>query len=219
MADFAEARERMVLDQLAARGIGDPLILDAFRAVPRELFVDPALAHQAYEDRPLPIAAGQTISQPYIVALMIAAAGVRPGRRVLEVGAGSGYAAAVLGQIAGEVLAIERHGELAALAAERMERLGYFNVRIVEGDGSAGLPELAPYDAILVAAAGSHVPDVLLDQLAPGGALVMPVGSPDGAQHLVRVVRASNGAYRRERLDAVRFVPLIGREGWPAERL
>jgi protein-L-isoaspartate(D-aspartate) O-methyltransferase len=186
----------------------------AMREVPREAFVDEGLAAMAYEDMPLPIAAGQTISQPYIVALMIAAAGVKPGARVLEIGAGSGYAAAVLGRIAAEVIAIERHDELAAEAAARMRRLGYDNVRIVPGDGSAGLPEEAPFDAILAAASGSHVPTALTQQLAIGGTLVMPVGEPGGEQVLIRLVRTGPDSFARDELGAVRFVPLIGAQGW-----
>ena len=216
MPDFAEARERMVAQQIAGRGLADAALLDAFREVPRELFVAPDLAGEAYEDRPLPIEAGQTISQPYIVAFMIDAARVRPGQRVLEVGAGSGYAAAILGRIADSVVAIERHPELARIASERMERLGYRNVRIVEGDGTLGFAEEAPYDAILAAAAGRDVPEALLDQLAEGGILVMPVGAPSGAQRLVRV-RRRGGRFELEELDAVRFVPLIGEQGWPEE--
>ena len=217
MTDFVEAREQMVAQQIAGRGLADAALLDAFREVPRELFVAPDLAGEAYEDRPLPIEAGQTISQPYIVAFMIDAARVRPGQRVLEVGAGSGYAAAILGRIADSVVAIERHSELARIAGERMERLGYRNVRIVEGDGTLGFAEEAPYDAILAAAAGRDVPEALLDQLAEGGILVMPVGAPSGAQRLVRV-RRRGGRFEREELDAVRFVPLIGEQGWPEER-
>ena len=217
MPDFGALRERMVAQQIAGRGLVNARLLDAFRSVPRELFVASDLAAEAYEDRPLPIEAGQTISQPYIVAFMIDAARVRPGQRVLEIGAGSGYAAALLGQIADEVVAVERHGELARLAGERMERLGYRNVRIVEGDGTLGFAEAAPYDAILAAAAGRHVPDALLDQLAEGGVLVMPVGSPGGVQRLVRVRRRGD-RFERQELDAVRFVPLIGEQGWPEQR-
>jgi len=217
LPDFAKARERMVAQQIAGRGLVGEALLDAFREVPRERFVAPDLADEAYADRPLPIEAGQTISQPYIVAFMIDAARVRPGQRVLEIGAGSGYAAAILGLIADEVVAVERHGELARLAGERMEQLGYRNVRIVEGDGTLGFPEAAPYDAILAAAAGRHVPDALLDQLADGGILVMPVGSPGGAQRLVRVRRRGD-RFERQEMDAVRFVPLIGEQGWPEQR-
>ncbi len=214
MADFAALREEMVATQIAGRGIAGRHLLAALRWVPREAFVPAHLASHAYDDSPLPIEAGQTISQPYIVALMIEAAGVAPGGKVLEIGAGSGYAAAVIGRIAGKVIAIERHAELAALAAGRMERLGYDNVEIVCGDGSGGLPAEAPFDAILVAASGSHVPRVLLHQLAIGGVLVMPVGEPQSIQNLVRVTRAAEEVFEQRDLGAVRFVPLIGVEGW-----
>ena len=212
--DFAELRERMVRRQIMDRGIRDPLILDAFRAVPREAFVAAGYGAEAYGDHPLPIEAGQTISQPYIVALMIEAAAIAPGDRVLEVGAGSGYAAAVVSRIAGSVVGIERQPELARIARERFARLGYDNVRIVEGDGSRGLPEAAPFDAILAAASGSHVPRPLVDQLAPGGRLVMPIGGLGEVQQLVKVTRQAGGGMLREELGAVRFVPLIGEEGW-----
>lgn len=214
MTDFAALREAMVDRQIAGRGLTSVPLLAAMRDVPREQFVPEGVRDFAYEDGPLPIEAGQTISQPYIVALMIEAAGVAPGGRVLEIGAGSGYAAAVLGRIAGEVIAIERHSELADLAAERMARLGYRNVTIIAGDGSAGWPELAPYDAILVAASGRHVPDVLRRQLRIGGALVMPIGAPGEAQNLFRVIRQGDEEWAEENLGPVRFVPLIGEEGW-----
>lgn len=209
MPTFAEAREAMVERDIVARGIDDPALLAAFRAVPREVFVAPELAAVAYCDRPLPIAAGQTISQPYIVALMIAAAAVGPDDHVLEVGAGSGYAAAVIGHIARDVVAIERHGELAAAAGERIARLGHGNVRIVHGDGSFGWPEAAPFDAILVAAAASEVPIALTRQLKPGGRLVIPVGHRWGIQTLMRFTRKMDGGLDRERLCEVRFVPLV----------
>ncbi|HEU4705025.1 MAG TPA: protein-L-isoaspartate(D-aspartate) O-methyltransferase [Sphingomicrobium sp.] len=214
MSDFAELRERMIERQIAARGIRDPLLLDAFRQVPREEFVSPDHGRRVYGDHPLPIEAGQTISQPYIVALMIESAAIGPGDRVLEVGAGSGYAAAVMSRIAGEVIAIERKPELVAVASERMERLGYHNVTIVEGDGSRGWPGAAPYDAILAAASGSHVPRPLIDQLKPGGRLVMPVGSQAWAQQLVKLTKLADGRTERESLGDVRFVPLIGEEGF-----
>jgi protein-L-isoaspartate(D-aspartate) O-methyltransferase len=178
------------------------------------LFVPEHLRALAYEDAPLPIEAGQTISQPYIVALMIEAAAIVPGDRVLEIGAGSGYAAAVIGRIAGEVVAIERQSELAALAAERIARLGCSNVRIVEGDGSIGSAGQAPFEAILVAASGSHVPESLKRQLAVGGVLVMPVGEADSVQKLVKVTRTAPDSFQEADLCPVRFVPLIGREGW-----
>jgi protein-L-isoaspartate(D-aspartate) O-methyltransferase len=214
MTDFAELRERMVDRQIAARGIRDPLLLDALRQVPRERFVSPDYGAQAYGDHPLPIEAGQTISQPYIVALMIEAAEVRPGDRVLEVGAGSGYAAAVMSRIAGQVIGIERQPELVEIARERLQRLGYDNVEVVEGDGTRGWPDKAPYDAILAAASGSHVPQPLVDQLAPGGRLVMPVGGRAWIQQLVKLTKLADGRTRQENLGEVRFVPLIGEEGW-----
>jgi len=214
MADFAGLREDMVRRQIEGRGIRGPHLLAALREVPREAFVPEHLAGHAYEDSPLPIEADQTISQPYIVALMIEAAEVAPGDKVLEIGAGSGYAAAVIGRIAGEVIAIERHDALAGLAGERMKRLGYDNVRIVHGDGSGGLPGEAPFDAILAAASGSHVPALLKRQLAIGGTLVMPIGEPGAVQSLVKVTRTGEDSYDSEDLGAVRFVPLIGAEGW-----
>ena len=214
MTDFVRLRERMVERQIAARGIRDPRLLDALRQVPREEFVSPDYGSEAYGDHPLPIEAGQTISQPYIVALMIEAANIAPGDRVLEVGAGSGYAAAVISRVAKEVIAIERKPELVELARERMQRLGYGNVSIVEGDGTRGWPDGAPYDAILAAASGSHVPQPLIDQLAPGGRLVMPVGSRAWIQQLVKLTNLPDGQTERENLGEVRFVPLIGEEGW-----
>jgi protein-L-isoaspartate(D-aspartate) O-methyltransferase len=216
MTDFAELREQMVERQVAARGIRDPRLLEALRQVPREEFVSPEYGRQAYGDYPLPIEAGQTISQPYIVALMIDAAGIGPGDRVLEVGAGSGYAAAVMSRVASVVIAIERKPELVAIARERMERLGYGNVAIVEGDGTRGWPDGAPYDAILAAASGSHDPQPLVDQLAPGGRLVMPVGGALWVQQLVKVTKMADGSLETEDLGGVRFVPLIGEEGWDA---
>jgi len=214
MSDFADLRGQMVRRQIEARGIFDPLILDAFREVPREEFVDEEHRRFAYDDNPLPIEAGQTISQPYIVALMIEAAAISPNDKVLEVGAGSGYAAAVISRIARRVVAIERHGELAQIARERMERLGYENVRILQGDGTRGCRDEAPFDAILAAASGSHVPQPLLDQLSPGGRLVMPVGNPGWVQELVKVTKQPDGTTSQENLGGVRFVPLIGEEGW-----
>ncbi len=214
MTDFAELRVAMVERQIAGRGIRNEALLEAMRAVPREEFVGAAERDRAYDDHPLPIGAGQTISQPYIVALMIDAAGIGPTDRVLEVGAGSGYAAAVMARLASEVIAVERKPELAAAARERLARLGYANVSVVEGDGSCGWPDCAPYDAILAAASGSHVPDALIDQLKPGGRLVMPVGGQLWAQKLVKVTKLADGSTRRESLGKVRFVPLIGEQGW-----
>ena len=214
MADFARLRADMVEQQLAARGIDDERLLAAMGEVPRHEFVPPSTAGFAYEDSPLPIEADQTISQPYIVAMMIQAAEIGPGERVLEIGAGSGYAAAVIGRIADEVIAIERHAELAEIAAARMKRLGYDNVRIIHGDGTRGWPDEAPFEAILAAASGSHVPEALLAQLAVGGTLVMPVGEPHSVQSLVKVTRTSEDEYEQEDLGAVRFVPLIGAHAW-----
>jgi protein-L-isoaspartate(D-aspartate) O-methyltransferase len=218
MTDYAAEREAMVELQLRRRGIVEPPILDAFRAVPREAFVAAEHAHLAYGDHPLPIEAGQTISQPYIVALMIQAAEVGSRDVVLEVGAGSGYAAALIGRVAGKVIAIERQHELVEIARERSRRMGCDNVEIVEGDGTKGCAEHAPFDAILAAASGSHVPQALLAQLAPGGRLVMPVGDPGGVQELIKVTKQDDGVLKQENLGAVRFVPLIGEEGWREDR-
>lgn len=210
MIDFASEREAMVERTIRRCGLDNPALLAAFRAVPREEFISGSYAHQAYADGPLPIEAGQTISQPYIVALTIDAAEIGPEDKVLEIGAGSGYAAAVIGHLAKEVIAIERHRELVDLAQERMKRLGYENVRVLEGDGTRGCPAEAPFDAIVAAASGSHVPAVLVDQLKPGGRIVMPLGDPGSIQSLVKLTRREAGTLEREDLCAVRFVPLIG---------
>jgi protein-L-isoaspartate(D-aspartate) O-methyltransferase len=211
------ARDRMVDEQIEARGVRDPAVLRAMRIVPRDRFVDEAQACAAYEDGPLPIGEGQTISQPYVVAVMTQALGLRPGDRVLEVGTGSGYAAAVLSLIAAEVYTIERVESLAHSARRRLGDLGYANVHVRHGDGSLGWPEHAPYDAIVVTAGGPDVPRSLLQQLAIGGRLVMPVGSEPRWQRLVRVVRTGPASYDRQAMEEVAFVPLIGAEGW-AER-
>ncbi len=209
MTAAADLRRLMVDNQIAGRGICNADVLDAMGIVPRELFVPAALREFAYGDRALPIEANQTISQPYIVALMIEAAAIRPGDRVLEVGGGSGYAAAVMSRIASQVYSIERHEELAVLARERMVMLGYDNIEIRTGDGMGGWPEAAPFDAILVAAGGRAVPPPLLAQLAIGGRLVMPVGEAD-LQRLIAVTRLSKDSFDEEELCEVRFVPLIG---------
>ena len=214
MTDYAAEREAMVERHLKRRGIDETAIQDAFLAVPREAFIGSNNSHLAYGDHPLPIAAGQTISQPYIVALMIQAAEIKSGDKVLEVGAGSGYAAAVISRIAGRVIAIERQHELVDVASERIRRLGYYNVEIVEGDGTKGCPEYAPYDAILAAASGSHVPKALIEQLAWGGRIVMPVGDPGWVQKLIKVTKQADGTLSQETLGDVRFVPLIGEQGW-----
>ena len=204
----------MIERQIAGRGLDDPRLLAAFRAVPREDFITGDYADYAYQDSPLPIESGQTISQPYIVALTIDAAGIKPGDKVLEVGAGSGYAAAVIGRIAGRVIAVERHHELVEIATRRMSRLGYDNVRIVEGDGTLGWPADAPFDAIVAAASGSHVPQSWIEQLKPGGRIVMPIGEQHAIQSLVKITKKEDGKLSREELGAVRFVPLIGAEGF-----
>lgn len=213
MTDFIKLRERMVRLHLKRRGIRDKRVLAAMLAVPRERFVREGLEEFAYEDSALPIEQEQTISQPYIVAAMIEAAEVRPGDHVLEVGAGSGYSAAVLGQIAKQVIAIERHSALAKLAAARMATLGYHNVDVRAGDGTRGAPEDAPFDAILVAAGGPYIPGTLKEQLKIGGILIIPVGDP-GEQKLCKVMRIGQDRYYEEDLGAVMFVPLIGAHGW-----
>jgi protein-L-isoaspartate(D-aspartate) O-methyltransferase len=217
MTDFSREREDMVERQLRRRGITEPHILEAFLEVPREVFIGANNVHLAYGDHPLPIEAGQTISQPYIVALMIQAAAIKPGDTVLEVGAGSGYAAAVVSRIAGKVIGVERQQQLVEVARERLRRLGYDNVEIVEGDGTRGWRDGAPYDAILAAASGSHVPRPLVEQLAPGGRIVMPLGDPGAVQQLIKVTKTDDGTLIQQDLGAVRFVPLIGEEGWSDE--
>lgn len=212
--DFAAEREAMVERQLRRRAICEPEILDAFRAVPRELFVGRDVVRRAYGDHPLPIGAGQTISQPYIIALMIQAASIGASDQVLEIGAGSGYAAAVMSRIAARVIGIERQHDLIDTARERLRRLGFDNVEIFEGDGSLGWPDHAPYDAILAAACGRHVPTCLVEQLAPAGRLVMPIGEPSMIQKLVRVAKRDDGSLLHSDLGMVRFVPLIGKQGW-----
>jgi protein-L-isoaspartate(D-aspartate) O-methyltransferase len=214
MLDLSRARDRMVDVQISRRGIRDRHVLDAMRDVPREAFVEPGLEEFAYEDGPLPIGQGQTISQPYIVALMIEAAEVKPGDRVLEVGAGSGYAAAVMSRIAAQVHAIERHPALGEAARRRFATLGYRNVELRVGDGTKGWPEAAPFDAILVAAGGPAVPPALTEQLAVGGRLVIPVGEEERQQTLLKITRRSEAEYEEEDLGAVMFVPLIGEQGW-----
>lgn len=214
MVSFANQRQRLVERQIRGQGIADPHVLEAMAAVPREAFLPQEMAEFAYLDRALPIEMGQTISQPYIVALMAEALNLKPSDRVLEVGTGSGYAAAILGKIAHEVFTVERHQQLAEQAANRLRIQGFANVHVLHGDGTLGWPEHAPFDAIAVAAGGPDVPQPLLAQLAVGGRLVIPVGKGQDSQELVRVTRASQDDYQREVLGAVRFVPLIGAEGW-----
>ncbi len=206
-------RQLMMERHIQARGITDPRVLEAMESVPREEFLPPELGEFAYSDQALPIEAGQTISQPYIVALMADEAQVKPEDTVLEIGTGSGYAAAVFAKIAARVFTIERHAELADVARERLARLGYHNVEVRCGDGTLGWSEHAPFDAIIVAAGGPDVPRALLDQLAIGGRLVIPIGASH-AQDLVRVTRRSETDFHQEDLGAVRFVPLIGEQGW-----
>jgi len=209
-----QRRETMIRDHLLGRGIHDPVVLAAMRQVPREAFVDEGMQALAYEDHPLPIAGGQTISQPYIVAYMTEALELATTDRVLEIGTGSGYAAAVLSRIVTTVHTVERLGELAGSARRRLDSLGYTNIIVHEGDGTLGWPEHAPYDAIVVTAGAPQVPQPLLDQLAIGGRLVIPVGSHADLQMLLRVRRSGEHDYRSEELCGVRFVPLIGAAGW-----
>jgi protein-L-isoaspartate(D-aspartate) O-methyltransferase len=215
--DFGKRRLDMVEHQIAARGVRSTLVLEAMQRVPREVFLPRFLREFAYEDSPLPIADGQTISQPYVVALMADALLLKGVERVLEIGTGSGYAAAVLAEIAAKVYSVERIGQLAEKAAATLADLGYNNVRVLHGDGTKGWPEHAPYDAIVVAAGGPKIPKSLKQQLKIGGRLVIPVGGGVRAQELVRVTRVTETEFRREDLADVRFVPLLGKEGWETE--
>lgn len=203
----------MVQRDIAGRGVRHPAVLRAMATVPRETFLTPDLAEFAYEDHPLPIAEGQTISQPYIVAVMLEAAEVGPQDRVLEIGAGSGYGAAVLSLVAAEVWSIECHEALACGAQQALDELGYDNAHVIWGDGTLGWPEAAPFDAIIVTAGGPSVPEALLEQLDDGGRLVIPVGPETRGQELIRVRRDGDG-FHEEFLGAVRFVPLIGSQGF-----
>ncbi|PWL32703.1 protein-L-isoaspartate(D-aspartate) O-methyltransferase [Marivita sp. XM-24bin2] len=214
MLDKKAARNRMVDVQIERRGVRDTHVLEAMRKVPREIFVTPGNEEFAYEDAPLPIGHGQTISQPYIVALMIEAAGIRPGDRVLEIGAGSGYAAAIMGEIAEHVHAIERHAPLGTQAQKRIADAGIDNVEVHISDGTLGWPGAAPFDAIVVAAGGPSVPEALKDQLKEGGRLVIPVGETELGQSLRRITRTGPESWEEENIAAVRFVPLIGAQGW-----
>lgn len=207
-------RLEMVDRQLRARGITDPLVLAAFARVPREEFVLPAWRDRAYDDTPLPIGDDQTISQPLVVAITVQALALRGHERVLEIGTGSGYAAAILGAIAREVDSVERIEVLADAARERLDRLGFTNVHVHHADGSLGWPADAPYEAICVAAGAPRPPEPLLAQLAPGGRLVIPHG-PSDHQRLVRITRGHGEAFVEEDLGEVRFVPLVGAQGWP----
>ena len=211
---FEDARRLMVERHLMARGIRDARVLDAFRKIPRQAFVLPSFESVAYEDHPLEIGWGQTISQPYIVAYMIEQLGVQPWHRVLDVGTGSGYGAAALSLLAREVVSIERNEPLAHTAAFRLKSLGFSNVTVVIGDGTLGYSPCAPYDAVLVSAAAPQVSETLKGQLAVGGRLLAPVGTSE-YQVLTRVVRMSDGYNIEQGMRCV-FVPLVGEEGWPS---
>jgi protein-L-isoaspartate(D-aspartate) O-methyltransferase len=214
--DFAQARADMVEHQIARRGVKDPLVLSAVARVPREAFVLPGWEAEAYEDQPLPIADRQTISQPYIVAYMIEAAGLKPGGRALEIGTGSGYAAAVMAALGARVYTIERHPGLAEVARQRFRQLGFDNVEVRVGDGTKGWPAAQPFDAIIVTAGGPKIPAELREQLAVGGRLIIPVGDTTHRQSLIRVVREGPDDFGEEDLADVAFVPLIGEAGWPS---
>jgi len=213
MDNLAEARLRMVEEQIAARGVADVRVLDAMRAVPRHEFVDTSDPLRAYGDRALAIGQRQTISQPYMVAAMTEALALAPHARVLEIGTGSGYQAAVLALLAGEVISIERHDALASRARDRLRRLGYRNVRVVTGDGSLGWAESAPYGGIIVTAGAPAVPDPLRQQLDDGATLVIPVGN-EHLQHL-RIISRLGDTFTERRGEACAFVPLVGERAWP----
>lgn len=217
MSNAERARRAMVRDQIHARGVRDPAVLQAMSRVERALFVPEDLRERAYDDAPLPIAEGQTISQPYIVAFMAEALTLQRDEKVLEVGAGSGYAAAVLSQIVREVVAVERLEALARIAADNLAAAGCNNVRVIHADGTRGWAAEAPFDAILVSAGGPAVPEALKRQLKIGGRLVIPIGTDPRAQELVRITRIDETSFQREDLADVRFVPLIGAEGWEVE--
>jgi len=193
---------------LRRRGIMDQAVLRAMDDVPRERFVEPSYLHSAYADQALPISCGQTISQPYVVAYMTEQLAIEPHHRVLEIGTGSGYQAAILSRLAREVVSIERYRTLADEAATRLRSLGYDNVDVVVGDGFAGAPGRGPFDRIILTAAAEAVPQTLLDQLADGGVMILPLGSVDGTQHLIKLTKSQTGT-KREQLIAVRFVPML----------
>lgn len=212
---FAAPRTLMVARQLAGRDIHDERVLQAMESVPRERFVPETHRRSAYEDHPLGIGNGQTISQPYIVALMAQALMLEPDSNVLEIGTGSGYGAAVLGQVAGQVTSVERLQPLADSSRQLLVDLGYSNIDVICADGTLGWPDAGPYDAIVVTAGGPRVPEALVGQLSEGGRLVIPVAGEDDGQQLVRVVRHGDSS-SQEDLALVRFVPLIGEQGWDA---
>jgi protein-L-isoaspartate(D-aspartate) O-methyltransferase len=210
--EYAPQRLEMVEKQLRRRGIRDAAVLAAMTAVPRHEFVANELRSHAYEDAPLPIGSGQTISQPYIVAAMTAALHLQPGDRVLEIGTGCGYQAAVLSRLAKEVFSIERRPELASAASRLLAQLDYSNVHVHCGDGTFGLPEIAPFDAILVAAAAPEIPKPLLTQLAERGRMIIPVGGADHQE--LQLVARHGDAFPAKILEGCRFVPLVGYHGW-----
>jgi protein-L-isoaspartate(D-aspartate) O-methyltransferase len=214
-----EQREEMIANQLAKRGIHDANVLAAMRAVPREAFVAEDYASYAYDDGPMPIMEGQTISQPYVVALMIQELQIRAEDNVLEIGTGSGYAAAIISRIAVQVHTVERIESLAIYARQKLDSLGYDydNVHVHQGDGTLGWTEQAPYDAIIVAAGGPEVPVALKSQMAIGGRMIIPVGSEQRAQRLIKVTRTTEDEYQERVMSHVRFVPLIGEQGWEKE--
>lgn len=209
-----DARNDMVERQIERRGIRDPRVLDAMRRVPREMFVSPEHAHKAYEDRPLPIGAGQTISQPYIVAFMIEALELQGGEKILEIGGGSGYAAAVLAMIGSHVFTIERIPQLAETARRNLDAAGIGNVTVRCSDGTEGWPEEAPFDAIMVSAGAPDEPRALMDQMRIGARMVIPIGGDPTSQELICLHRTAEDVFDRTTLTYVRFVPLIGRQGW-----
>jgi len=211
--DLKRNRERMVREQIEARGIKDPAVLAAMRKTPRHVFVQEALQYQAYEDHPLPIGHNQTISQPYIVALMSEQLEAKPGMTVLEIGTGSGYQAAILAEMGLEVYTVERLRELHVSARELLMRMKYFQIRLKLDDGTLGWPEKAPFDRIIVTAGGPNVPAPLVEQLKDPGILIIPVGDAQRVQELV-LIRKNRGKVIRENRDGVRFVDLIGKFGW-----
>lgn len=212
--DFDKLREEMVEEQLIKRGIEDDLVLEAFRNVKREKFLPEKNKKYAYEDGAQLISSGQTISQPYIVAVMLEALEIKESDKVLEIGTGSGYAAALLSKMAAEVYTIERIEELAVKAKKVLNELNYQNVEVKMGDGSLGWEEHAPYDSILVSAAAPYVPEKLIEQLAKGGKIVIPVGKRNKVQQLKQLTKKFNGKVKEKKLEYVRFVPLIGEDSW-----
>jgi len=216
-AEMVKRREQMVARQIEGRGIYDSALLAAMREVPREAFVSEAYGDYAYDDGPLPILENQTISQPYVVALMIEALNLKPGDRVLEIGTGSGYAAAILSRMVAEVYTVERLKSLAKYARQNLRSLGYDNVFVRTGDGTLGWPDYAPFQGIVVSAGGPQVPQSLRGQLAVGGHLVIPIGKEQRSQQLVLVTRQGEDKFKEKKMGHVRFVPLIGQQGWEKE--